>query len=59
MKNKEARKICQEVKEGKHRELEHMVTHQHGEVISCDGTSFEVKTGDKEQHWEGANCERS
>lgn len=58
MKNKETRRLCQAIHEGKVREVEHKVTHQHGEVIDCDGTGFEVKTGDKYQHWEGSNCDR-
>jgi hypothetical protein len=59
MKKKDIKKLCRDVDAGKVREVEHMVTHQHGEVIACDGTSLEVKTGENLKHWEGQNCERS
>ncbi len=58
MKRDEVRKLCQEVREGRFREVEHLITHQHGEVVACEGTMLEVKTGERYQRWAGENCER-
>ncbi|RMF46104.1 MAG: hypothetical protein D6751_05880 [Deltaproteobacteria bacterium] len=59
MKRKDVRRLCRDVEEGRVREVEHQVTHQHGEVISCDHTTLKVKSGDRLQNWAGENCERS
>ncbi|HKI52100.1 MAG TPA: hypothetical protein VJ995_08505 [Geothermobacteraceae bacterium] len=61
MKHKDFSSVCNAVEHGEELAVEHRITHQHGKVIACEGTGFEVATadGDQEQlqHWEGSNCE--
>lgn len=62
MKNTEFNRICSAVGQGKSMAIEHSVTHQHGKVVACDKSSFEVVTrsdaGEQLQHWERYNCEK-
>lgn len=62
MKSTEFSRICSAVGEGKPMAIEHSITHQHGKVVACDKSSFEVLTssgeGERLQHWERYNCEK-
>jgi len=62
MKKEEYNSICSAVEKGKFRKVEHRITRQHGKVVACDKSGFEVATadGDREglQHWERYNCEK-
>jgi hypothetical protein len=62
MKSREFKSICSAVDQGEEKIIAHRITHQHGRVMGCDRTGFEVATadGDREllQHWAHYNCER-
>ncbi len=57
MKSQKFENICNAVQAGEKREIEHMVTHQKGKVLSCSGMNFEVETDGKHQNWAMQNCE--
>jgi hypothetical protein len=62
MKKQEFKTICSAVELGEEKVVEHRITHQHGKVVACDRSGFEVATADGDyeqlQHWERYNCER-
>ena len=62
MKKQQFQTICSAVERGKLMKVEHQVTHQHGRVLACDGSGFEVATAGggrkNRQHWERSNCDQ-
>ncbi|NIQ97590.1 MAG: hypothetical protein GWO11_03425 [Desulfuromonadales bacterium] len=57
MKKKKFENVCQSVRLGDDKRIEHQVTHSEGKVVGCSGTEFEVQTDNKQQKWAMENCE--
>lgn len=59
MEKKKFEKICDLVRHGEDKQIEHQITHSHGKVIDCHGTEFDVEIDGKHQKWARQNCEES
>lgn len=59
MEKKRFEQICQSVRLGDEKHIEHQVTGTEGKVVSCRGTEFEVETGDRHQNWAMQNCDET